>query len=289
VEQLAELAHGARSFCRLLSEQADAVWAESADCSGDTVVLDLTEFSARHPAVKAEVVRRSLVEIGSGEGELTQGHYETILGLAQQNVSGRRIVLPRGFVVRREYGRLTFSPTSKKAATLPETVASIELRVPGETTFGAYLIEASFAEFDKDDFERRKMDSCSFDSAPPFAKATEDRQDRLRRNDKVWTNDKVRKSNCVERFDLAKLNLPLAVRSRAAGDCFWPLGLAGEKKVGKFLTSAKIPHQLRQKVLVIADTQKIIWVWPIRMSEQAKVDSGTRRILQLKITDKNKP
>ncbi|MHC4155901.1 MAG: tRNA lysidine(34) synthetase TilS, partial [Planctomycetota bacterium] len=94
VEQLAELAHFARGFCRLFSEQADAVWAESADCSGDTVVLDLKEFSARHPAVKAEVLRRSLVEIGSGEGDLTQGHYQRILCVAGQNVSGRQIALP---------------------------------------------------------------------------------------------------------------------------------------------------------------------------------------------------
>jgi tRNA(Ile)-lysidine synthetase-like protein len=154
---------------------------------------------------------------------------------------------------------------------LPETVASIELRVPGETTFGAYLIEMSFVESDKDDFAGQKTDSC------------------LRRNDRVARNNNVGGAGFVERFDLEKLNLPLMVRSRAAGDRFWPLGMAGEKKVGKFLTSAKIPRRLREKVLVITDTEKIIWVWPIRMSEQAKVDSGTRRILQLKITDKNEP
>ena len=281
VEHLAELAHCARRFYLLLSEQADAVWAESADCSGDTVVLDVKKLSAQHPAVKAEVVRRSLVEIGSGEGDLTQGHYERILRLARQNVSGRQIVLPNGFVARREYGKIMFGRTRKEAATLPETVASIELTVPGETRFGEYLVEASFIESDDDDFARQKMDSCSFDTSAGLSAGSA--QDRLRRN------DKGDRTGLVERFDLEKVNLPLTVRSRAAGDRFWPLGLAGEKKVGKFLTGAKVPQELRQRVLVIADTEKIIWVWPIRMSEQAKVDSSTRKIIQLKITDKNEP
>jgi tRNA(Ile)-lysidine synthase len=265
VEQLAGLAHGARRFYHLLSDQADAVWAQSADCSCDTVVLDVRKLSAQHPAVKVELVRRGLGEIGSGQGDLTQGHYERILRLAQQNVSGRQIMLPNGFMARREYGKIILGRSHKKAATLPETVASIELRVPGETRFGAYLIEASFIGSDKDDFARQKMDSC------------------LRRNDKVG------RTGFVERFDLEKVNLPLMVRSRAVGDRFWPLGLAGEKKVGKFLTSAKAPQELREKILIVSDREKIIWVWPIRMSEHAKVDSGTRKILQLRITDKDEP
>jgi len=55
--------------------------------------------------------------------------------------------------------------------------------------------------------------------------------------------------------------------------------------VGKFLTAAKVPQQIRKKVFIVADAEKIIWVWPIRIGEQAKVTSGTRKILQLRITD----
>ena len=39
----------------------------------------------------------------------------------------------------------------------------------------------------------------------------------------------------------------------------------------------------REKVLVIEDAEKIIWVWPVRMSEQAKISGQTKRILQLTI------
>jgi DNA/RNA-binding domain of Phe-tRNA-synthetase-like protein len=62
-------------------------------------------------------------------------------------------------------------------------------------------------------------------------------------------------------------------------------GLAGEKKVGKFLTAAQVPQELRWKLLIVADSEKIIWVWPIRISEQAKITSQTRKIVRLQITD----
>jgi len=93
------------------------------------------------------------------------------------------------------------------------------------------------------------------------------------------------KENLVERFDLDKVKLPLVIRFREAGDKFWPLGLPAEKKVGKFLTAAKVPQETRKKALIVADGEKLIWVWPIRISEKAKITAGTQRILQLKITD----
>ena len=95
---------------------------------------------------------------------------------------------------------------------------------------------------------------------------------------------KTGKNNFIERFDSDKIKPPLIVRFRRAGDRFVPLGLGEEKKVGKFLTTARVPQELRQKLLIVADSERIIWVWPIRVSEQAKVTGGTRKILQLQIT-----
>ncbi|UCF44467.1 MAG: hypothetical protein JSV99_06045 [Planctomycetota bacterium] len=44
------------------------------------------------------------------------------------------------------------------------------------------------------------------------------------------------------------------------------------------------PHAAKHRLLS-ADSEKIIWVWPIRISEQARVTGETRRILRLQITD----
>jgi tRNA(Ile)-lysidine synthetase-like protein len=137
---------------------------------------------------------------------------------------------------------------------------SIKVQVPGQTRFGRYLIESTI-----------------FDAGYSMLDA--------RRRIKSRIENRESRIEFVEWFDLDNVKLPLIVRSREDGDRFVPLGLREEKKVGKFLTAAKVPQQIRKKVFIVADAEKIIWVWPIRIGEQAKVASGTRKILQLRITD----
>jgi tRNA(Ile)-lysidine synthase len=235
----------------LVCSRADKVWPELADCAGEKIALDLKVFLTQPQPVKVELVRRSLTTIGCGERDLTQLHYDRILLLSGQNITGGKMDLPGGFVVRLEYGNLIFARRQKKAHLDKQVGEIVELEVPGRTSLGRYLIEAEIFE----------------DEKPELEKFMEE------------------KTNCVERFDLEKLKLPLVVRFRRVGDRFVPLGLAEEKKLGKFLTAQRVPHHIRRKALIVADCEKIIWLWPIRMGEQAKVNGESRNILQLQITD----
>ena len=254
VQELAELADSARKFYSLVCNCADKAWTELAELSRNKVMLNLDMFLTLPPAVKAELIRRSLTALGSGERDLTQRHYESIFQLAKRQVGNKKIELPAGFVVGFEYGKVIVS-RQKDRMPKTRTGGSIELKVPGQTRFGRYLIEATV------------LDTKA--SMPDTRKKTKSRIE------------------FVEQFDFDKLKLPLMVRLRETGDRFWPLGLASDKKVGKFLTAAKVPHRLRRKMLVVADSEKIIWLWSIRISEQAKLTAGTRKILQLQITDTN--
>jgi tRNA(Ile)-lysidine synthase len=256
VEQLSQLARRARGFAHLVNRQADKAWPNLADCTDQRVSLNLENFETCPPPVAVELVRRSLSAIGSGQRDITQWHYERILQLAGQNISGVKIELPGGFVVRREYGNLIFTPSGRKVCL---DVEPVELRIPGQTTFGRYLIEAGVLDADE-----------------------------LRENLKSEIqNSKFPASGGAEWFDWEKVRPPVSVRFRRAGDRFTPLGLSEEKKVGKFLTAQRVPSRVRADVLVVADKEKILWVRPIRISEQAKVTGQTRRVLQLRITDLN--
>jgi len=272
VEQLSELSESARRFYKLVCSRADEVWPKAADCAGEKVTLDSKMLLAQSQPVMVELVRRSLTAVGCGERDLTQRHYEGILRLAEQNVSGRKIDLPSEFVVGAEYGNLIFSgparsPVLRRESLGPEKrphseeqiVESTEVEVPGETRFGRNLVKATVLDAGFSMLHR-----------------------------KVSCGDTRRKTKSriqfIERFDIDKIKPPLVVRFRKPGDRFVPLGLGEEKKVGKFLTAARVPQEVRQKLLIVADSKKIIWVWPIRICEQAKVTGGTRKILQLQIT-----
>jgi tRNA(Ile)-lysidine synthase len=91
------------------------------------------------------------------------------------------------------------------------------------------------------------------------------------------------KDTFVEWFDLDSISGQMIVRRRKDGDKFHPIGLGTEKKVGKFITAEKIPGYLRESLVIIADSQKILWLCPIRASETTKVTAKTRKILQISV------
>ena len=259
VERLSDLAQSARKFYASVCARAEQLWPDLAGFDRGEITLDLGMLLTQPPPVKVELVRRSLAVVGCGERDLTQRHYEGILQLAAQNITGRKMELPGGFVVCREYGDLIFGPSpNRSVGQAPPYVdkqkdQSVTLNVPGQTGFGEYLIEATILEADDAGLEQ-------------FVES---------------------KTRFVERFDLGQVNLPLIVRSRRAGDRFVPLGLAAEKKLGKFLTAQRVPQRVRNEVIVVCDSEKIIWVWPVRMSGRAKLTADTRAVLQLRITDLN--
>jgi len=248
-EQLFDLSGSAQRFYSLVCSEAEKVWNKTAEANGETASLNLKSFLAQPQMVKVELVRRSLTAVGSGERDLTHQHYEKILQLAEQKTAGRKIALPNGFMVRKEYTNLIFEKPEKNQTTKEYVDKSIELKIPGQTKLGRHLISATIFETNNKGFEKFKAE----------------------------------KTSSVEWFDLAQVKPPLVVRSRQAGDRFVPLGLREEKKVGKFLTAAKVPQQICKNVLIVADNEKIIWVWPIRISEQVRLSSKTQKILRLKI------
>jgi tRNA(Ile)-lysidine synthase len=92
---------------------------------------------------------------------------------------------------------------------------------------------------------------------------------------------KSQKTQYIEWFDADTIIGTPTIRPRKRGDSFWPIGLAAPKKIGKFLTDARIDNEMRKSVCVVEDTKKIIWVAPLRASEETKITAATQRILQI--------
>ncbi|MHC4580674.1 MAG: tRNA lysidine(34) synthetase TilS [Planctomycetota bacterium] len=258
-ERLFALAQSARKLHVSVCARAEHLWPEFARKTGTEITLDLKIFLPESPPVKVELIRRSLACLGCGERDLTRRHYKCILQLAEQSPARKMTELPGGFVICREYDKLILGPSpNRQGERAPSSIDSqsdkpVTLNVPGQTRLGGRLVEATIIEVDGAGLDQFADDKTSF----------------------------------VERFDLDKVRLPLTVRPRRPGDRFVPLGLSSEKKVGKFLTAQRLPHRIRNRVLVVADAERIIWVWPVRMSGDAKVTGETRKILRLRMTDLN--
>ncbi|MBN2457268.1 MAG: tRNA lysidine(34) synthetase TilS [Sedimentisphaerales bacterium] len=249
VEQLFALSQSALGLYQLICRNVDELWPRLTRCDAKNVVLDINMFSTQPALVQIELIRRALMQTGSGERDLACKHYKMILHLAQQNGGSKKIDLPGGFTVWNQPDSLTFSKRHDRKALDAQDMTFKKIRIPGQTKFARYTVNSTV-------LERQIQPSQLKDNTNRF----------------------------VEWLDYDKLRPPLEIRFRRPGDRFIPLGFSAEKKVGKFLTAQHVPQEIRRELLVVADAEKIIWLCPVRISEQAKVTYKTQKILQLQIT-----
>ncbi len=88
-------------------------------------------------------------------------------------------------------------------------------------------------------------------------------------------------------FDYDKITSCLEVRNRRTGD-YLTISSDGKKKsVKEYFIEEKIPREERDKQLLLADGNQILWVIGMRISEYYKVTGQTKTILQVTVLDKN--
>ena len=247
-KMLFELSSKSQKLYRKIEAEAQKAIGEiRVDSNDKKIILDRQGLAGLDRLVAVEVIRKVLVLIGSGERDLKQEHYERVLELAGSGEGGKMIELPDGFAASVEHEKISFYKRAGKTAA--GDFDEVYLNVPGLTEAGGYKIEAGVLEAGEIDIEKFKKE----------------------------------KDDLVEWFDADKLQGKITARSRKEGDRFFPLGGEGEKKIGKFLTAAKVEGKLRDKAFVVEDDEKIIWLAPIRASETTKVDGSTKKVLAIRL------
>jgi len=245
---LSNLSVSARQLYLKIERTAQSLWSHIATVTDNQVEINIERFADKLPELQVEFIRIAFSIIGSGQQNITAQHYQRIIELANKNITGKTIELPSRFEVSRQYNKLIF-----KKADPPETPSEdfkqTQINTPGQTIFNQHLIETKILPIEDCDLKKFKAD----------------------------------KNNQTEWFDFDKLKLPLTVGPRQTGDRFTPIGQKNEKKVGKFLTDAKVPPSQRSKILIVKDTDRIIWIYPIRTCQQTVVTKETKRILQINI------
>ena len=67
------------------------------------------------------------------------------------------------------------------------------------------------------------------------------------------------------------------------GEKFFPLGLAGSKKISDFLNEQKIPSS-KKRELVLTNENKIVWVVGLRIDDRYKITKQTKKVFELCLT-----
>jgi tRNA(Ile)-lysidine synthase len=226
------------------------------------LILNAVALAKKSRIVQTELIRRAIASFQLGEQDLGFSQMLSVLDLVSATESGKALNLPGGMKVSKQYDRLTFSlPTDEPR----ETIASeIAVHVPGQTVLPI----------------RRMQIDCQIDSVDAGTLAGWRERQRKQSMSAPRTN-KYADQVLEEWVDAEEVHLPLVVRTRAAGDRFWPLGAPGSKKVSEFLIDAKVDPKLRDRVAILCDQLGPIWVIGHRIDERVKLTSNTREVLRL--------
>ncbi len=93
---------------------------------------------------------------------------------------------------------------------------------------------------------------------------------------------KAHKNSRTEVYvDYDMLKWPLEVSLKKNSDYFYPIGMSGKKKLGKYLKDEKLSLLDREKVLLLRNKNEIVWVIDHRLDERYKVTQNTKKIIKI--------
>lgn len=242
---LEELARNCQSLFKRIDARTEDLWSSAVHFeSPEEIVLDRTLLRGACPLILGEIFHRGLLGLKAGLRDYTRRHYRRLMDEMYQ-------------------------PT-KKCFSLPAKIECLS----GETL----LILRKKQEVPPTGWEPVILEPgqpCRFGPWQVRAVLSEGGG---------WEKTAFKGPDCwMETFDAEKICGPIRIRMRKPADRFVPLGMNQSKKVGKFLSAAKIDSKLRRQTFIMEDTQKILWVAPVRISEEAKRTAQTVRVLQVSI------
>lgn len=103
-----------------------------------------------------------------------------------------------------------------------------------------------------------------------------------------WNDRKIFPiKNYTKCFDYDKINGNVFLRTRETGDYLEINKDHGKKSLQDYLVNEKVPKEERDKVILLADGNHILWVVGKRISEYYKVTKETKKVLKVQVCGGN--
>ncbi len=101
-----------------------------------------------------------------------------------------------------------------------------------------------------------------------------------------YTGQEISKNEYTKHFDCDKIMGELCFRFWQEGDYLYLREDGGKKKLSRYFIDRKIPVEEREKTLLLADGNHILWIVGHRISAYYKVTEETKQILSVTIQNK---
>lgn len=254
-DALIRLAEQARGLDAYLTETGERMLESLVVEHNDReLVLHSPSLARKARVIQTQLIRRAILRMGVGEGELAYGHFNAVADLAAGQEGSKALDLPGGLRVSRRYDRLVFEWASGDRITATET-GEFRVAMNGTTALPAHGVQIT-------------VDVLTADAATIDAHIH-------RRTGRSGTSRE-------EWLDADQVHPPLIARSRRPGDRFFPLGMTGMKKLSDFFIDEKIDARRRDRAVVLCDQLGPIWIVSFRIDERVRLTRATRRVLRVR-------
>lgn len=250
--RLSQSAEIFREEDRYLEEETDRWWAQLVLRMPDRLLVDYAGYRAMPLAIKRRFLRRCFWQTAVASDDLCFSQVERILRWLETPAAGKKLQWPQGVRVWFHEDRIIFGKEEAASSDTGWFPYRFTLAGPGSVDLPGGRLRVAYVD--------------KVPCRPGWLKELDPG---------------------TVMVDGDKVTFPLTVRTRQAGDRFFPLGLGGSKKLKDFFIDLKLPPEERDRIpLVVSADGAIIWVVGLRLDERFKVTGETRRILSLAYTGK---
>ena len=235
----------------------------------------LESFRQLEPLMRTMVLQLALERLGGGLRDVGAVHLEALEELSAKE-SGKELALPHGIWVRREYEYLIFERSGRKR--VGKIAGGNGLRdEAGKAETTEEALGGKDAGLDRSGsrslLEITEIPGTYAAGGLFWRFSLEDGKKYQKIPEKTYT----------KWFDYDRIIQCLSIRTRCPGDFLEINREHGRKKLKDYLIDSKVPRQERDRLLLLADGQHILWIPGRRISEGYKVTGQTRRLLRVEI------
>ena len=202
-----------------------------------------------HNIVRSRVIMGAIKLVSPRIKDVQSYHIETIARLSESTDGSAKLDLPYGVKVTRAYDSLIFSKKSDE-----EDISEAEFVIEKHV-----LEETGKLEIDNPVLGKVRISLLKDDF-----------------------NNKIPCGEYTKWFDYDKISETMSFRARKTGDVL-AVG-KGTKTLKKLMIDEKIPADMRDKLLVLADREQVLWLPGYRISEDYKISESTKQVLAIEVT-----
>ena len=244
----------ARERCVCVQEERNGAYHAGQKKVPEVIRIGGKAFGQEAPAVQKQLVRECIAAVRGGEKDIGSVHLKSVTELFGRQC-GKRVDLPGGVTAERTYDGIVIRKRRNTKEEGAGEMREVLLNIPGETLMpdGIHRVKCRFADISERD-KAKEIPQKSYTK---------------------WID-----------YDIIKYGL--SVRTRRSGDYLTVDEQGKHQKLKSWFINEKIPRELRDKMLLVADGHHIVWIPGRRMSRACQISNRTKRILEIIITEDKK-